>query len=140
LGASQILPTRFRSIRVPNKTLFFHKRLLSSAIYSSDNRERYAFDPLPGGVGASFFRSLEPFSGTGNDEIHFRLSIANWNNPPKYEALLYTWEILLKKIGSRTRPKPFKSPVIYFGLCDSYDIHAVRACSGPILYVSIRKT
>jgi hypothetical protein len=48
----------------------------------------YVYTTLPS---TSSFRILELFSGEHNDEIAFRLHVEDWNAPPLYEAISYTW-------------------------------------------------
>lgn len=47
----------------------------------------YTYEELPN---TSSFRILELLPGI-KEEIEFILSIADWNNPPSYEALSYAW-------------------------------------------------
>lgn len=39
----------------------------------------------------SSFRYLELLSGVGDDEVEVRLHLAEWDNPPVYEAISYAW-------------------------------------------------
>jgi hypothetical protein len=48
----------------------------------------YTYEELPN---TSSFRILELLPGIKEEEIEFILSIADWNNPPSYEALSYAW-------------------------------------------------
>jgi Heterokaryon incompatibility protein (HET) len=51
-------------------------------------RGNYEYQPLPN---ATSFRVLELLPGQADEKIKFRLLVADWLSPPKYEAISYTW-------------------------------------------------
>ena len=55
---------------------------------SLHERTTYTYSPLPS---ASSFRILELFPGRYEDEVVFQLHVADWENPPSYEATSYVW-------------------------------------------------
>jgi hypothetical protein len=48
----------------------------------------YCYEPLPT---EESFRVLELLPGDEDDDISYILHLADWNHPPAYEALSYTW-------------------------------------------------
>jgi hypothetical protein len=48
----------------------------------------YCYKPLPS---EASFRVLELLPGDEDDDISYILHFADWNHPPSYEALSYTW-------------------------------------------------
>jgi hypothetical protein len=49
---------------------------------------KYHYEPLPP---EASFRVLELLPGDEHDDISYILHFADWNHPPSYEALSYTW-------------------------------------------------
>lgn len=51
-------------------------------------KDPYEYDPLPS---KTSFRVLELLPGSRSDRIRCNLRLVDWENPPEYEALSYTW-------------------------------------------------
>ncbi len=52
------------------------------------HRQPYQYTPLPT---KTSFRVLELLAGAELDAVSFRLHLADWSNPPQYEAISYVW-------------------------------------------------
>ena len=58
---------------------------------------QYTHAPL---LSKSSFRVLELYPGSPHDEISYKLHEADWDKPPKYDALSYTWGDPHKKVST----------------------------------------
>ncbi|KAJ6257802.1 hypothetical protein Dda_7591 [Drechslerella dactyloides] len=61
---------------------------MSTSISFESPSEQFMFEPLPND---NTFRVVEVFPGKKDSPIICRLHIADWKNPPKYEAISYAW-------------------------------------------------
>lgn len=59
-----------------------------SNLFSFHLSDRYQYERLPD---ASSFRVLELQPGRDRDPIEIHLRVVNWDSPPDYEAISYTW-------------------------------------------------
>lgn len=57
----------------------------------------FSYDRLPEDTS---FRILELLPETSGDEVKYRLHLADWNDPPAYEAISYAWGDIDTKVDS----------------------------------------